>query len=87
MWSHYANGHRGCCIEVAVEDDDNTLNIKMQEEVRYLSTSLSYLKIRITKIYFGHKMLGSERRFIRKLVAKINPKIEVGDMSKMTFFH
>ena len=58
-----------------------------EEEIRYISTASSHMNVRITKIYLGHKMLDSERRFIRKLVAKINPEIKVVDMSKMAFLH
>ena len=113
MWSHYADGHRGCCIEFVVEENDNwkmldvnyddkALNINSnttiedvlshklspwsyEEEVRYISTVSRYLKVRITKIYLGFKMVGPDRTFIRKLVAKINPEIIVEDMPKSTF--
>ena len=115
MWSHYADGHHGCCIELSVvpnekwqrlsvnysdrplDINENTtieevLSHKLspwsyEEEIRYISTASSHMNVRITKIYLGHKMLDSERRFIRKLVAKINPEIKVVDMSKMAFLH
>ena len=39
MWSHYANGHRGCGVEVVVKNDDNWNRVFCNcQEVRELGS-------------------------------------------------
>lgn len=49
---------------------------KYEEEVRVFS-SKNYIDVQIEKIVLGNKMKSEDRKFIKKLIEKINPKIEI----------
>lgn len=53
MWSHYAQSHRGACVEYEIDDDDF-------KEVRYSKKLESFQLSKILEIIFGHEFSESE---------------------------
>ncbi len=115
LWSHYADGHKGCCIEVSPMDYNGMVTMKYdgkipcvksnddyksilsckgtyweyEQEVRFLRKA-HYLNVRIHKIYFGVNVSTKDYKFYKKVIAAIDDKIEVVQMSEKdinTGFH
>ena len=97
MWTHYAEEHKGCCIEIEVtafkiadtSSLSDILKIKSiqwnyEEEVRYIKTAKDReaLSIKIKRIFLGYKLKASEFNFYKKLIQTLDPSIEVVKMKK-----
>lgn len=115
--SHYANGHKGCCIEVDVTSPIKPIEVsyvdsltlvgalefnndivrkilsqkskfwEYEQEVRFFKKMEEdkrispYLRVKVKKIYAGVKMTEKNFRFLKKLINKINPNIQVERMN------
>lgn len=74
---------------------DNVLSKKSsqwsyEQEVRFIRTvedsktsnRKRYLKIKISRIFLGLRMQSKDKTFIRRLIEKVNPSIEIVDMKR-----
>lgn len=117
MWSHYANSHTGCCIELKITNQYNSgwilkevnytdimpnvkgdsknkiysiLSVKTplwnnEKEVRAVKIynqktfidNSPYYHIKVQAVYLGYRINKEKALFYKKIINKINPKINI----------
>jgi hypothetical protein len=119
MWSHYADSHKGCCIEVEITDrynqewslieveytnqlpllhekqindrihhilsvkapiwhDENEVRaIRIYDDKEKFGSQSPYYYVKVKAVYFGCRINKEKRDFYKKIISKINPKIDL----------
>lgn len=64
MWSHYADSHKGVCLEISFEDETNIVDVKYRDEVIDVDNSRNDKHISILKNKLSPWLYERESRYI-----------------------